>query len=59
MSDDVTKGWTGEKEYEERVCRVMAALPQLYLWWNRLDPPQSVLIAVATKRQLTDGCLRA
>lgn len=37
----------------------MAALPQLYLWWNRLDLLQSVLIAVATKRQLTDGCLQA
>lgn len=29
-----------------------------YLWWNRLERLQSVLIAVETKRQLTDGCLQ-
>lgn len=29
-----------------------------YLGWNRLERLQSVLIAVATERQLTDGCLQ-
>lgn len=42
----------------ESVWRVDSPPTATYLWWNRLERLQSVLIAVATERQLTDGCLQ-
>lgn len=60
VSDDVEKNNGLERRNsKDGVCGVTATLPRPYLWWNRLDPLQSVLIAVATERQLTDGCLQA